>query len=264
MAQIRIDADALYRAITATGYKLMAYHLDLTSGEIISRTLRPDEVTVAPQAPSVKPLPKMGGDLEKKKGVSPFDPPVSGPKKKLFNDDDGPKKPAFEGDFFKRDEKKKVDPFGDGGFKKESGTKKLAEMFGEPAPKKKVDPFAGSEKKDEVAVSSPLPLREGVGGGVPDSPPLDPESHPRIPVATEAQQAAWKTAFAKDCGDPQIRDELQHALASIKPVEAFERVLRKFARLTQQWEHYHRKQALALAESWLATFPLTYEIVEKE
>ena len=257
MAQIRIDADALYRAITATGHKLLAYHLDLTTGEVVSRTLRPDEVTAAPATPSVKPLPKLGGDLEKKKGPSPFDPPVATPKKKLFNDDDGPRKPAFEGDFFKREDKKKVDPFGDAGFKKESGTKKLAEMFGEPAPKKKVDPFANASSSD----SGTPPVRPAFGA---ESLALDPESHPRIPVATEAQQAAWRASFARECGDPQIRDELQHALASIKPTEAFDRVLRKFARLTQQWDLYHRKQALALAESWLATLPLTFEIVEKE
>jgi len=254
MAQIKIDANALYRAITATGHKLLAYHLDLTTGEIVSRTLRPDEVSVAPQAPSVKPLPKIGGDLERKKAPSPFDPPVGTPKKKLFSDDNGPKKPAFGGDFFKRDDKKKADPFGDGGFKKENGIKKLAEIFGEAAKKKKLDPFAGSVGPNDSGTPGAAALAA-------DTTPLDPESHPRIPVATEAQQAGWRASFVRDCGDPQIRDELQHALASIKPMEAFERTLRKFARLTQQWDHYHRKQALALAESWLAKLPLTFEVV---
>src|SRR5690349_14483625 len=113
MAQIQIDADALYRAITATGKKLLAYHLDMGTGEIISRTLRPEEVASGPQAPSVKPLPKMGGDLTPKKPDLFGAPPTTAPKKKLFADDDGPKKSAFDNDFFKRDEKKKVDPFGE-------------------------------------------------------------------------------------------------------------------------------------------------------
>lgn len=49
---ITIDADALYRAATATGYKLLAYNLDLDTGEIISRTMRPEEVTAPPPAPA--------------------------------------------------------------------------------------------------------------------------------------------------------------------------------------------------------------------
>ena len=63
MEQLKIDADALYRAVTATGYKLLAYNLDIKTGEIISRTMRPDEIANAPQGPSVRPLPKMGGEL---------------------------------------------------------------------------------------------------------------------------------------------------------------------------------------------------------
>ena len=137
---ITIDADALYRAVTATGYKLLAYNLDLETGEIISRTMRPEEVTAPPPGPSVRPLPKMGGDLSVKKDLNPFGPTTEAPKKKLFSDDDGPKKPAFDSEFFKRDDKKKPDIFGDGGFKKESGAKKLAEIFTPPGPKKAADP----------------------------------------------------------------------------------------------------------------------------
>jgi hypothetical protein len=258
MAQIQIDADALYRAITATGYKLMAYHLDMVTGEIISRTLRPEELTLGPQAPSVKPLPKMGGDLSPKKPDLFGAPPTSAPKKKLF-DDDGPKKSAFENDFFKRDDKKKVDPFGEGGFKKQDGTRKLAEMFGEDAPKKKVDPFAKSGGDETAAAATP-----SAGEALPAGTVLDPESHPRIPVATDAQQGEWRARFAKDCGDPQIREELQHTLGAAKSGEAFERVLRKHARQGQQWENFHRKRAIELAEAWLGTLPVTWEIVESQ
>ena len=104
---ISIDADALFRAITATGYKLLAYNLDIRTGEIVSRTLAPDEVSIPPEAPSVKPLPKMGGDLSQPKEKPLFgDAPVTpAPKPKLFNDDDT-KKDAFGGDFWKRDDKK--------------------------------------------------------------------------------------------------------------------------------------------------------------
>src|SRR6185295_6956049 len=114
---IKIDADTLYRAVTATNYKLLAYNLNLKTGEIVSRTMRPDEVADAPQGPSVRPLPKMGGELAPKKELNLFGPadPTPQPKKKLFSDDDGPKKPGFSGDFFKRDDKKKVDPFGGDG-----------------------------------------------------------------------------------------------------------------------------------------------------
>ena len=56
MADIRIDADALYRAVTCHDYKLLAYYLDLRSGEIASRTLMPDEIQEPPPGPSVKPL----------------------------------------------------------------------------------------------------------------------------------------------------------------------------------------------------------------
>src|SRR3954462_7815745 len=112
MAMIKIDADALFRAVTATGFKLLAYNLNLDTGEITSRTMRPEEIAAAPQGPSVKPLPKMGGDLAPKKDASPFGPlPVDAPKKKLFGDDDAPKKAAFNADFWKRDDNNKKDLF---------------------------------------------------------------------------------------------------------------------------------------------------------
>src|SRR5262249_41624330 len=157
------------------------------------------------------------------------------PKKKLFNDDDGPKKSAFEGDFFKRDEKKKVDPFGEGGFKKESGTKKLAELFGEGPPKARIDPFAkpGEASNPAAPLSSP-------GAALPPETFPEAEGPPRIPSPTEAQQQDGRGRSPRDGGDPQIREELQHALAVAKPGEAFERVLRKYARINQQWKNSPR------------------------
>src|SRR5438046_770947 len=108
MSTIKVDADVFFRALTATGYKVLAYHLNLDTGEITSRTLRPDEIAAEPLEPSVKPLPKLGGDLTPKKDALPFGPtPTAGePKKKLF-DDDAPKKPDFQAGFWKREEKKK-------------------------------------------------------------------------------------------------------------------------------------------------------------
>src|SRR4029078_6682782 len=104
---------------------------------IDSRTLKPGEVTAPPPGPSVKPLPKMGGDLTPKKELNPFGPAEpEKPKKKLFADDDAPKQSKFGGDFFKLDDAKKVDPFGDGGFRRESGAKKLAEIFSKSEGKK--------------------------------------------------------------------------------------------------------------------------------
>src|SRR5947207_15790514 len=148
MDAIRIDADALFRAVTATGYKLLAYNLDLRTGEIVSRTLSPEEVKAGPEAPSVKPLPKLGGDLAPKKDSSPFGPPpISSSKPKLFADDDAPRKAAFDSGFWKREDKKKPGIFGD--FKRESGSKKLAELF-QGAPK------GGGAKKDPFAKSEPV------------------------------------------------------------------------------------------------------------
>jgi hypothetical protein len=245
---IIIDTDALFRAVTATGYKLLAYNLNLDTGEVISRTMRPDEVSAPPPGPSVRPLPKMGGDLTVKKEFSPFGPaPVEKPKPKLFNDEDGPKKPAFENDFFKRDEKKKPDLFGDGGFKKESGAKKLAEIFSKPE-STKLDPFAkpaeapSSEKKDAVA-----------------PPPEDPRC-PRIPAVSDEQQLEWMTAFAKEFGDPEIRDEMGRALSSAKPAAAWEKLLRKHIRAGQQWERYFRRNAIFFAETWLSDLGISWEL----
>jgi Uncharacterised protein family (UPF0158) len=258
MKQIRIDADALFRAVTATGYKLLAFHLDLNTGEIVSRTLRPDEVADAPQGPSVAALPKLGGDLTPKKDALPFGPlPVAAPKKDLFGDD-GPKKEKFGGDFWKRDSKK-ADPFGKDGFRRESATKKLAEMFGEgPAGPRKPDPFASLSDKSKEDPKA-IPVRETSNQSVE---PNDPQ-RPRIPAFTESQVIELMQLFAKDAGDPQIKAEMISALSDSKPEKAFERVLRKYARTTQQWERYFRKQALLYAETWLSDLGIAWELDEK-
>src|SRR5579862_6436294 len=177
MNSLKIDADALFRAVTATGYKVLAYHLDLKTGEITSRTLRPDEVAAPTPGPSVKPLPKLGGDLTPKKDAQPFGPPPVAAKKKLF-DDDGPKKPAFHDDFWKREEKQKPNLFADE-FKREHGSKKLAEMFAPPEKKKAADPFAKSADAKPLT-PDPSPLAE------------EPEDLPRIPAAPEELQREWK------------------------------------------------------------------------
>jgi hypothetical protein len=277
---IRIDADALFRAITASGFKLLAYHLNVDTGEIGARTLRPDEVPDAPQGPSVKPLPKIGGDLTPKKDALPFGPaPDVQIKKKLFNDDT-PKKSAFDSEFFKREQKQRNDIFRDGGFRRESGPKKLAEIFSQPQPKKPADPFAKpaeSAKPAPVAPGSP-PLR-GTAFQVVDTgkmrvlqegetqrgaPAPDDPKHPRIPVAAEAQQIEWMETFARECGDPEIRDQLLKALKSAKPTPSFERTLRKYQRMNQQWDRYYRKTALAEGVAWLATLGVEWELIESK
>ena len=258
MSVLKIDADALFRAVTATGYKLLAYNLDLESGQITSRTLRPDEVADAPQGPSVKPLPKMGGDLTPKKDALPFGPVPVEPKKKLFGDDDLPKKPAFDNEFFKRDEKKKPDLFADGGFKRESGSKKLAEIFGDAGPRKKLDPFKPADQA-ETPVPAPAPAPVAQAAKAADDP-----AHPRIPAVDEAQHIEWLTAFAKECGDPEIRDELLKAMKPPKAIAGFERVLRKHQRMGQQFERWFRRQALLFGETWLSELGVQWELVEKD
>ena len=259
MPAVKIDADALFRAVTATGYKLLAYNLNLDTGEITSRTMRPDEIADAQQGPSVKPLPKMGGDLAPKKDASPFGPLPIEPKKSLFSDDDKPKKAAFNNDFWKRDDSGKKDLFGDGGFKRESGSKKLAEIFGDGPAKKKIDPFA---KTAEPAPSAPSPAPAPTAAAEP-APPEDPRK-PRIPAASEEQHAEWMRAFAMQFGDPQIRDELLAALKSAKPPAAWERVTRKHARMGQQWERWYRKVALEFGELWISDFQISWELIEPE
>ncbi|HEY3321875.1 MAG TPA: hypothetical protein VGP72_15510 [Planctomycetota bacterium] len=296
MAAIKIDADALYRAVTASGFKLLAYHLDLQTGAITSRTMRPDEIADAPQGPSVKPLPKMGGDLTPKKDALPFGPlPVAASKKKLFGDEDLPKKQNFGTDFWKRDDKRNTDPFGGGGFRRESGSKKLAEIFGDAPKAKKADPFAkaapdgkpeagGGKRLDGETGGRGDGEKEIVGGRQeargknsnepaseaasvnPKSEIRNPQSedaqHPRVPVAPESQQLEWMHDFARDCGDPEIRDRLYAALKSPKPAQNFERTLRNYQRMGQQFERYFRKVALACAEAWLSELGVAWELIE--
>lgn len=263
MSAIKIDADALFRAVTATGYKLLAYNLDLDTGAITSRTMRPDEVADAAQGPSVKPLPKMGGDLAPKKDASPFGPLPVASKKGLFGDEDLPKKQSFNSDFWKRDDNNKKDIFGDGGFKRESGSKKLAEIFGEGPAKKKIDPFAKPAEAPAASAPTPAAPVPATAANSPSVPPEDPRK-PRIPAASEEQHAEWMRAFALQFGDPQIRDELLAALKTAKPSAAWERVTRKHQRMGQQWERYYRKVALEFGELWISEFRIAWELVENE
>ena len=253
LAPLPIDADALFRAVTATGFKLLAYHLNLDTGEISARTVRPGEVAPLPEGPSVQPLPKLGGDLTPVKDAQPFGPPPVASAKKLFPDEDLPKKPAFGGDFWKREGGPKKDLFGEGGFKRENGTKRLAEIFGEP----KKDPAQGK------ALFAEKPAAETKPATTTPAAPDDPRQ-PRIPVASENEQAEWMRAFARDFGDPQIREELLQALNGAKPLASFERVLRKYQRTAQQWERFFRKTALACGEAWLNSLGISWELMESE
>lgn len=258
MKQITIDADALFRAVSATGYKLLAYHLNLDNGGIESRTLRPDEVADAPQGPSVAELPKLGGDLAPKKNAQPFGPPPVDARKKLFGDDEGPKK-KFDGDFWKKDSKK-ADPFGAGGFRRENATKKLAEMFGGSGDDgAKKDLFRDDPRTANVPVASAPTATPKA-----NEPTLDDPRKPRIPVLTEAQVVELMALFCNDAGDPQIKTEMKAALTEKKPVAAYERVLRKYARTSQQWERYFRKQSLLFAETWLSELGIAWELLENE
>jgi len=179
---------------------------------------------------------------------------------KLFSDDDLPRKPAFDDGFWKREQKKRPNPFGQGGFRRESGTKRLAEIFGAKEPQKKPEPFA-----------SPAPAKPDLQSRTAGVPPASPGSlapdesrQPRIPVAGEAQQLDWVRAFARDFGDPQIREEILNALKTGRPMFGFERVLRKYQRMNQQWDVYFRKQALACAEAWLESLGVQWELFEPD
>jgi hypothetical protein len=262
MDTLKIDADALFRAVTATGYKLLAYNLDLRTGEIVSRTLAPDEVKAGVEGPSVKPLPKMGGDLTPKKDTSLFGPASVSAKPKLFGDEGDLKKPAFGGDFWKRDDKGKPALFGEE-FKRESGSKKLAEIFGGAPQPKKPDPFK-DKVKDKDKEGSPAKTKADSAAPTSRIPmAADDPYYPRIPAATEETNTEWMRSFAREAGDPLLRDELLAALTSAKPALSFERALRRHLRLEQQWERYLRKQALGSAEVWLASLGVKWELVGK-
>lgn len=263
MAAIKIDADTLFRAVVAYDYKLMAYYLDLRSGEITSRTLMPDEVQEVPHGPRVKPLPLLGGDLSAKKDAAPFGPLPDVPKKpNLFKDDDAPKKNTFEGGFWKREGGPKKDLFGGEGLKRESSTKRLAELFGEaPPPGEQKAPVAPAATSTSATDAPQPPATEKPDGDfvaqVDETSPLQ-----RIPPASLEQNIDWMRAFAKDCGDPQIREKLQRALSAAKPIAAFERALLNYQRMNQQWDRYYRKQAMNYASVWLKAMPVEWEIVE--
>ena len=259
METLQIDGDALFRAVIAYDYKLIAYYLDLRSGEIVSRTLMPDEVQEPPPGPRVKPLPLLGGDLHERKSEALFaDVPGHVQKKPDLFKDEGSKKTSFEGDFWKRGKSERKNPFGEE-FRRESSTKKLAEMFGEAPP--------------EQQKPGPLAVKPPVAGAAPQAQPADGAYVPvldlsqplqRIPPASVEQNVEWMRAFAKDCGDPKIKDQLLHALAGGKPIAAFERTLRQYQRTNQQWDRYYRRQAYHYAGEWLKALPIQWEIVEDE
>ena len=261
MSHIPINEDALFRAVTAFQHKVMAYYLDLRSGEITSRTLMPGEVQEPPPGPSVKPLPLLGGDLSEKKEMDIFGAPA--PKKEslagLFGDE-GPKKKNFDGDFWKRDSKKNDNLFNDGGFRRESSSKKLAELFGEAASENESD-------AQPAKVEHRAPVRTA-GKEALNAPSEIDYTQPlqRIPPASEKQHLEWLHAFAKDCGDPNIKEELQLTLSKAKDkhLQAFEKVLRKYQRMNQQWDVYYRKQARHYAEAWLKPIPVQWKIVESQ
>ena len=242
---IKIDADAFFRAITSVDFKLMMYYFDLDTGEIVARARRPDEVIASPEAPSVKPLPKLGDDLTLPKKAPPFEPvPGVKLKKKLFDDADSLKKSSFAADFWKCDKKENLKLFEED-FKRVSGSRKLAEIFSESDSRKVAD----TPPQYQLA-----PATSGITAN--DS------RHPRIPVASEADQIEWIRAFARDFGDPQIRDEMYAALNSAKHMISFDKVLRKHQRMSQQWERHFRKTALAYGEAWLSNLGIQWELIE--
>jgi hypothetical protein len=277
MDRIKIDADALFRAVTALEHKVLAYYLDLRTGEVVARTLMPGEVNEPPPGPRVKPLPKLGGELGRREQSAPFGPPPVAKKVDLFKDDVPKPASAFQGGFWKREEHRAVNPFGGEGPRHESGARKLAQLFGEPPPAKE----AGSASPAPPPAASPRPPAQpgpaslpvppapspAAAAAVPTAQPAAPIAEDagrlqRIPPASAEQNMDWYQAFARDCGDPQIREQLQRALAGSRPRQAFERTLRNYQRLEQQWQLYYRRQILHYAEVWLHGLAVQYEIVE--
>jgi hypothetical protein len=266
MFKIRIEADAMHRAVAAHDYKLLAHFLDLRTGEITSRVLSPEEAKDAPMGPRVQPLPVMGGSLERKKD-DPWLAPRSSPsgKKPLFKQDEGTrKKDPFAGDFWKRDSIDRPNLFGDKGFKGVSSSKKLAELFAEGPGKKgpRQDPISqGASPRNAVPAPAffPIPPEE-------KPPPSQDSDDPlqRIPVASEEQHLDWMKAFAKDCGDPDIREKLLKCFVAAHPFKGFFGVLKSYQRMSQQWDRYYRRQTLHYAAEWLKSLPIFWEIRDDE
>jgi len=248
MSALRINADTLFRAVTAHDFKVLAYYLDLRDGEITSKTLPPGELAEAPRGPSVAPLPVLGADVSVRKGDSPFGPVPVEKKVNLFGDEPH-KKEEFKGDFWKRDTKNKADPFGGSGPRRENSARKLAELFGDKAASTPVPSAPQTPPPEQGEYVANLDLDQ----------PLQ-----RIPPARAEQQLEWFRTFARECGDPKIKDELSAALNGEKFMHAFERVLRKYPRSNQQWELYFRKQALHYAAAWLKALPIQWELFEPD
>ncbi|MCX7806293.1 MAG: UPF0158 family protein [Planctomycetota bacterium] len=250
MAAIRIDADAMFRAMTAEGYKMIVYYLDRETGAVV-----PKQAERRLEA-ARKPAPTMAEETERRsKKAGPFHE-VAAPvekKKDLFADGSPPpKKDPFAGDFWKPVGKPKLDLFGDG-------------------PPKPVGPPKGPLFKDasgeKAAAGGPaagtLPS-EPVAPTVNDAPErLEGGRLLLIRPIPDTTRREWMAEFAKDCGYPDVRDRLREVLASSKdPGRGFQAVLSRYGRLSEQWERFYRRRALNAAGDWLRDSGIEYELVE--
>ncbi len=251
MAAIRIDADALFRAVTAEGYKMIVYYLDRETGAVVpkqaERRLETERKPAATMAEETERRSKKSGPFHE--AAAPVEK-----KKDLFKDGTPmPKKDPFAGGFWKPVEKPKLDLFGDG-HPKPVGPPKGPLFKDDGVEKASAPATAGG-----TAISS-----ESVAATVEDAPEqLENGRLLLIKPVPDAARNEWMTEFAKDCGDPEIRDKLREAMASSKELRrGFLGVLSRYGRLSEQWERFYRRRALDAAGKWLRSAGLEYTLVE--
>jgi hypothetical protein len=247
MAKIAIDADAMFRAFTALGYKMIVYYLDRNTGAVVPRQTE-RRVEYKPRE-----LPKLDQEAERPKPASPFaEVPLPAGRKDLFGDGiPQQRRDPFSGDFWKKPEKPKLNLFGDG-------------------PARPIGPPKGPLFKDPPPVESNAARSDGAAPGGIVAPTADeaPEELEGgrlllIRPVPEKTQYEWMAEFAKDCGDPEIRDRLREAMAGAKePHRGFFSVLSRYGRLRDQWERFYRRKALDRAEEWLRQKGIEYVLVE--
>ena len=271
MERIAIDADALFRAATALGYKMVVYYLDREDGKIITRQMerRGDSSRGGP------------GDLGDPTNLQSLRPKAGPPlpvqkKADLFKE--GPeilkkRKDPFATDFWKKDTGPKPDLFGEGpakpvgppkGFLFKDDASSAAEVTAAgnatngQTPAAEVKPPEAAAKTNGHAAGKPAPTVDDA----PDE--LEGGRCIRVRTITDATQWDWMAAFAKECGDPEIRDKLREAMKkSDQPQRGFFQVLSRYGRLRDQWERFYRRRALDVAEEWLKEIGIEYELVEQ-
>jgi hypothetical protein len=251
--KLLIDADSLYRAVTAGDYRVIAHYLDDRNGKILALALARDPRASTLETPRLGSFCKSEKDSEAQAGGNPaaeFLARKAREKKPLFHDE-GAKEEPFAGGFWQNEKQTMANPFDDGATETAAERRRLAALFADDAPKPKAhDPFA--------ALGKPAKAAEVVEDD------MDFDHLHRIPSVEPELWTAWRRWFVeKEVGDPEVRDKLRRTLHKDVAPEVFEETLERYQHTDGQWRRFIRKKALAAACAWLETMPLdSWNLVE--